>query len=66
MVRKERVLYPRPKSNFLLVKCPSCGTERVVYSHATVPTKCESCGEVLTEPRGGKTQIKAQILRKMD
>jgi len=66
LVKKERILYPRPKSNFLLVKCSSCGTERVVYSHAVVPTKCESCGEILTEPTGGRAIIRAQIIRKLD
>jgi len=66
LVRKERVLYPRPRSSFLLVRCPSCKTERVVYSHATVPTKCDSCGEILTEPSGGKAVIRAEIIKKLD
>ncbi|MDG6939111.1 MAG: 30S ribosomal protein S27e [Nitrososphaerota archaeon] len=66
MPRKERVLYPKPRSSFLLVKCASCATERVVYSNAAVQVKCDSCGEVLAEPTGGRANILAEVIKKMD
>ena len=66
MVRKERQLFVKPRSAFLQVKCGKCGAERVLYSHATVPVKCEVCDEVLAKPGGGRTLINGVITRRLD
>lgn len=66
LVRKERQLFVRPGSAFLQVKCGKCGTEKVVFSNATVPVKCEVCGEVIAEPSGGRTIINGEITRRLD
>ncbi|RJS84591.1 30S ribosomal protein S27e [Candidatus Bathyarchaeota archaeon] len=55
-------LIPKPKSRFLQVKCPECGNEQIVFSHATIRVKCNVCGFVLTEPRGGKAKVKGEII----
>jgi len=55
-------LIPRPKSRFLLVRCPECGKEQIVFSHAKMVVKCNSCGFVLAEPGGGKAKINGEIL----
>jgi len=55
-------LIPRPRSNFLRVKCVKCGNEQIVYSHAVNRVNCNVCGTELTEPRGGKAKIKGEIL----
>jgi small subunit ribosomal protein S27e len=65
-MRREHVLIPLPKSAFLLVKCPSCGAERVVFSHSKVVVKCPSCGAELARPTGGKAKILGEIIRRLD
>ena len=55
-------LIPRPKSKFLRVKCPDCGNEQVVFSHATNNVKCNVCGVLLAEPSGGRALIKGEIV----
>ena len=56
----EKVL-PKPKSKFLRVKCPDCGNEQIVFSHATTSIHCKVCGAILAEPSGGKALIKGEI-----
>ena len=65
-MRREHILIPLPRSSFLLVKCPRCGAERVVYSHSTTPIKCKSCGELLVIPAGGKARILGEIVKRLD
>ena len=55
-------LIPKPRSNFLRVKCPKCGNEQLLYSNATNKVNCNVCGETLAEPSGGKAKIKGEIL----
>jgi small subunit ribosomal protein S27e len=66
LVRKERQLFVRPGSAFLQVKCEKCGTEKAIFSNATVPIKCEVCGEILAEPSGGRALINGVITRRLD
>jgi small subunit ribosomal protein S27e len=59
-------LIPRPKSRFLRVKCPDCGNEQVIFSHATTIVHCNVCEATLAEPSGGKASIKGEIVAKLD
>jgi len=61
----ERLL-PRPRSKFVRVKCPDCGNEQVVFSHATNVVKCNICGSVLLEPTGGKATIKGEVVATLE
>ncbi|AEM38058.1 Ribosomal protein S27E [Pyrolobus fumarii 1A] len=63
MVKKLKIAIPEPRSRFLLVRCPNCGHEQVVFSHATFPARCLVCGTVLVQPTGGKAKILGQVLR---
>ncbi|MCX6642993.1 MAG: 30S ribosomal protein S27e [Candidatus Bathyarchaeota archaeon] len=54
-------LIPRPTSRFIRVRCLSCESEQVVFSHATHAVKCRTCGEVIAEPTGGKAIIKGSV-----
>ncbi|MEM4475334.1 MAG: 30S ribosomal protein S27e [Fervidicoccaceae archaeon] len=54
---------PKPRSYFILARCPSCGNEQILFSHATFPARCIVCGHQLVEPRGGRCKINAQIMR---
>lgn len=55
-------LIPEPKSAFLRVKCPDCGNEQIVFSHASTVVHCNVCGATLAEPSGGKAVIKGEVV----
>ncbi|MHC1567277.1 MAG: 30S ribosomal protein S27e [Candidatus Syntropharchaeia archaeon] len=50
------------RSRFLRVKCNDCEHEQIVFGCASTVVKCIVCGRTLAEPRGGKAEIKTQIL----
>ncbi|MCI4456322.1 MAG: 30S ribosomal protein S27e [Sulfolobus sp.] len=66
MKAKLKVLIPQPRSRFLRVKCAQCGNEQIVFSHATYPVRCTSCGTQLVVPRGGKAKILGEIIKELD
>ena len=53
------------KSGFIKVKCHSCGNEQIVFGRASTKVKCLKCGEVISQPRGGKASITAEILEQI-
>ena len=55
-------LIPRPKSTFLRVKCLNCGDEKIIFSHTVYTINCNTCGDELAEPKGGKANIKGEII----
>ncbi len=65
-MRRSREPVPKPRSNFLLVKCPDCGEERIVFSCSTKEVGCRGCGRRLTESLGGKAAILGPVVRKLD
>ena len=56
-MKKEREPIPKTRSAFLLVKCPDCQTETIIFSNSTKNIGCKSCGSQLAESRGGKALI---------
>ncbi|MGD2201239.1 MAG: 30S ribosomal protein S27e [Candidatus Bathyarchaeota archaeon] len=50
-------LIPRPSSRFLRVRCRTCESEQIVFSHTSHKIDCRTCGETLAEPTGGKARI---------
>lgn len=60
---KSKIAIPEPKSKFVLIRCPSCGNEQVVFSHATFPVRCLICGAQLVRPTGGRARLQAQFLK---
>ncbi|MFP3219352.1 MAG: 30S ribosomal protein S27e [Acidilobus sp.] len=60
-VPRKKVLVPEPRSKFLLVVCPNCGHKQVVFSHATFPVRCLTCGTLLVKPTGGEAQILGNV-----
>ncbi|MGC9071539.1 MAG: 30S ribosomal protein S27e [Acidilobus sp.] len=63
---RRKILVPEPRSKFMLVVCPNCGNRQVVFSHATFPARCLSCGALLVKPRGGKAQILGKVEAVLD
>lgn len=66
MPKFSKTLVPIPRSRFLLVRCPECGNEQVVFSHAATVVSCRVCGRVLAKPTGGKAALEAQVLKVLD
>jgi small subunit ribosomal protein S27e len=60
-MKRERTLIPEPNSKFLKVNCKECEEENIVYSHASTPITCKSCGNTITKPTGSKAQIIGKI-----
>lgn len=50
------------KSRFVKVRCNKCKNEQVVFGKATTKVKCLICGEILSQPSGGKAKIKTRVL----
>ncbi|NYT01839.1 MAG: 30S ribosomal protein S27e [Methanosarcinales archaeon] len=53
-------------SNFLKLKCNDCENEQIIFSKAATVVKCLVCGRTLAEPRGGKAEIKTQIIEVLE
>jgi len=64
MSKKE--LIPKPQSRFLKVKCSKCGNEQTVFERGSMTIRCNVCDEVLAEPSGGKTKIKAEVTQVLE
>lgn len=65
-MKKRKILIPMPKSKFILVKCPDCENEQVIFNHATTEVKCLICGRTLARPSGGKAIIETRIVRVLE
>jgi len=54
-------LIPKPNSTFMRVKCPKCGNEQLIFSHASNTVTCNVCSALLGEPTGGKADLKGDV-----
>lgn len=61
--RIEMVELPRPESHFLQIRCPDCGNEQIVFDHASTIVTCLVCGATIVHPKGGKAEIKGEIVK---
>ncbi|MEM0023242.1 MAG: 30S ribosomal protein S27e [Thermofilaceae archaeon] len=66
MPKFSKILKPVPRSRFILVRCPDCGNEQVLFSHSSTLVSCRVCGRGLAKPTGGKAIIEAQTVRVLD
>ncbi|HEY7227983.1 MAG TPA: 30S ribosomal protein S27e [Nitrososphaeraceae archaeon] len=65
-MRRENILIPKPKSNFLSVQCTSCHETSVIFSHATSDINCKSCGNPIAKKTGGKATILGENISTLD
>jgi len=65
-VKRSREPIPKPRSSFLLIRCPDCKEERVVFSSSTKEVGCRGCGRKLSENLGGKARILGDVVKKLD
>ena len=54
-MKKDHIPIPGPSTKFLKISCKECEEIQIVYSHATTPVTCNSCGNTLTKSTGSKT-----------
>jgi small subunit ribosomal protein S27e len=54
------------KSKFLKVKCNDCQNEQIIFGSASTKVDCNVCGKTLAEPKGGKAEIKSQIIEVLE
>jgi len=50
------------RSKFLKIKCNDCEHIQIVFDRASSGVSCNVCGRTLAEPRGGKAEIKGEII----
>ncbi|HVX02429.1 MAG TPA: 30S ribosomal protein S27e, partial [Nitrososphaera sp.] len=53
-MKRENILVPKPRSNFISVQCEKCGATSVIFSHTTSEIKCSGCSETLATSSGSK------------
>lgn len=61
-MKKDHILIPEPSSKFLKVSCKECEEVQVVYSHATLSVRCDTCGNVLTKSTGSKALMYGRVV----
>lgn len=61
-MKKDHVEIPVPSSKFYKVNCSECNELQIIYSHASTPVACNSCGNTIAEPTGSKAQINGKVL----
>ncbi|MDD1725832.1 MAG: 30S ribosomal protein S27e [Euryarchaeota archaeon] len=49
-------------SKFLRVRCADCENIQIIFGNASSAVNCIVCGRTLAEPRGGRAEIRTQIL----
>ncbi|MEM3737273.1 MAG: 30S ribosomal protein S27e [Candidatus Bathyarchaeia archaeon] len=62
MKKRRMEMIPKPRSNFIKVKCPECGNEQAVFERASITVHCNICNAPLVVPTGGKALLKGEVL----
>jgi small subunit ribosomal protein S27e len=55
-----------PTSKFLKVKCTDCGNTQTIFDRTNIKISCSVCGATMALPRGGKADIKGEVLGRVD
>lgn len=50
------------EAKFVIIKCPDCGNEQLVFRRASTPVVCLVCGATATKPTGGKAELRGEII----
>ena len=65
-MRKDTIMIPKPRSNFLSVQCIRCEEQKVIFSHTTTDLFCKSCGELIAKKTGARANILGKIVNAID
>lgn len=48
--------------NFLMLACPDCENEQVIFEKASTEVACAVCGHTLAHPTGGIADIEGEVI----
>jgi small subunit ribosomal protein S27e len=65
-MRRDNIMIPKPRSNFLSVQCVRCEEQKVIFSHSTMDLFCKSCGESIAKKTGSRANILGKIINTLD
>jgi len=51
-----------PNSKFIKVRCKDCENEQVLFNKSSSVVSCHICGSKLALPKGGKAEVRGEIL----
>ncbi len=60
----DEIIFKPAESKFIKVRCQKCKNEQVIFANAATTIKCLVCEEVLAESKGGKAEVKAEIVER--
>ncbi|MDY0293717.1 MAG: 30S ribosomal protein S27e [Candidatus Methanomethylophilaceae archaeon] len=49
-------------NDFIKIRCPDCGNEQIAFSKPATVVSCHVCGSTLVRPKGGKGEVKGEVL----
>ncbi|MBN1389722.1 MAG: 30S ribosomal protein S27e [Candidatus Thermoplasmatota archaeon] len=55
-----------PRSKFLKVKCGDCGNVQTIFDRTNTRISCKVCGATMAVPKGGKADIKGEVMGRLD
>lgn len=61
-----KAIVVEPRSRFLVVQCPECNNDQIIFSHASREIKCTACSFVLAKPSGGKATILGEVTQVLE
>jgi small subunit ribosomal protein S27e len=47
---------------FVKIKCADCSNEQIAFARPSTVVTCHACGSTLIVPKGGKGQVKGEIV----
>ena len=64
-MKRGREPIPKVRSEFMLVKCPDCDEERILFSNSAKDVGCRGCGRTLAASKGGKSVVLATLVKRL-
>ena len=55
-----------PNSKFIKVRCKDCENEQVLFNKPSSVVSCHICGSKLALPKGGKAEVRGEILETIE
>ena len=55
-----------PNSKFIKVRCKDCENEQVLFNKSSSVVSCHICGSKLALPKGGKAEVRGEILETIE
>ena len=51
---------------FILIRCPDCEHEQILFDRAATEVACAVCGHTLARPTGGEADIEGERLETVE